>query len=838
MRVLKRNGTYQNVQFDKITARLESLCKHLNHVNIIQIAKEVVSKLSDGISTRELDVLSAEICISYATKHPEYSQLAGIISISNHHKNTSDTFSNVIEDMYHHVDIHSNASPLISKECYDVVQKYKTQLNSVIDYERDYLIDYFGFKTLQKSYLKKINNVIVERPQHMWMRVSIGIHMDDIDRVFETYHLLSTLHCTHATPTLFHAGSDLPQMSSCFLMGTEDSVDGIYKTITDCARISKWAGGIGCHISNIRARGSYIRKTSGYSDGILPMLKVYNHTARYINQAGKRNGSFAMYLEPWHADVFDFLEAKKNHGSEEERARDLFYALWIPDRFMKEVKQNGDWYLMCPDESPGLHDVVGDAFDALYDQYIRQKKYKKQIKAREVWKAIIDSQIETGAPYMLYKDACNRKSNQQNVGVIKSSNLCTEIIEYSDDKEYAVCNLASIALPKFILQTHCSDQLVVYTKQDCSWCVMVKLFLDKQDISYDEIIIEDIEQLAVLKRNTVPFVYNKTKDTPIGGYEDTVKMYCNTIDHDALFDCVRVLTKNLNKIIDINHYPVPETRRSNMRHRPIGLGVQGLADVFMNLQIPFASSIAKQINRDIFETIYYASLHTSHQLATVDGPYETFFGSPISKGKFQFDLWDVDYKSTRWNWNELREHIMRDGIRNSLLVAPMPTASTSQILGNQECIEPYTSNMFTRRTMAGEFTVINKWLLHDLIRLDMWNEEMEQRLIYHRGSIQSIPNIPSKLKEIYKTSWEMKQRDIIDMAADRAIFIDQSQSLNLFIESPNLNILSKCHFYSWEKGLKTGSYYIRSKPSMNAQQFTVEPELEKKFNQECEMCGS
>ena len=837
MRVLKRNGTYQNVEFDKITRRLQSLCKQ-NNVNIIQIAQEVVSKLSDGISTTELDVLSADICISYATKHPDYSQLAGVISISNHHKNTSSSFSQVIYDMYHNIDIHSNSAPLISQECFDIVQKHKNIFDTTIDYDRDYLIDYFGFKTLQKAYLKKIKRNIVERPQHMWMRVSLGIHKDNIDKVMETYHLLSTLHCTHATPTLFHAASELPQMSSCFLMGTEDSVDGIYKTITDCARISKWAGGIGCHISNIRARGSYIRKTSGYSDGILPMLKVYNHTARYINQAGKRNGSFAMYIEPWHADIFDFLEAKKNHGSEEDRARDLFYGLWIPDRFMKEVEQDGEWYLMCPDESPGLSNVIGDEFDVLYDQYIKQKKYKKQVKAREVWKYIIDSQIETGTPYMLYKDACNKKSNQQNVGIIKSSNLCTEIIEYSDDKEYAVCNLASIALPKFIKQTHTSDQLVVYTKNNCSWCVMVKLFLDKQNISYREIEIQHISQLAPHNHKTVPFVYNETQNIPVGGYEDTVQTYCNTIDHDALFECVCILTMNLNKIIDINHYPVPETKRSNMRHRPIGLGVQGLADVFMALQISFTSPIARQINKDIFETIYYASLYTSHQLATVDGPYETFFGSPISKGRFQFDLWGKDFKSTRWNWDELRDNIMKDGIRNSLLVAPMPTASTSQILGNQECIEPYTSNMFTRRTMAGEFTIINKWLLNDLIHLDLWNEEMEQRLIFHRGSIQSIPDIPSKLKEIYKTSWEMKQRDIIDMAADRAIFIDQSQSLNLFIPSPNLNILSKCHFYSWKKGLKTGSYYIRSKPSMNAQQFTVDPTLERKFHEECEMCGS
>jgi ribonucleoside-diphosphate reductase subunit M1 len=787
--------------------------------------------------------LASDICINMGLEHFNYTVLASRIAIDNHQKNTSPYFSDVMKRLYERVDVHKSQSPLISDNMYQIIQQHKNVIDDMIDYTRDFLINYFGFKTLQKAYLKKIDNVIVERPQHMWMRVSIGIHGDDLKSVKETYDYLSRLYFTHATPTLFHAGAPYPQLSSCFLLGTSDSVTGIYKTITDVAQISKWAGGIGCHISNIRGKGSYIRRTGGYSDGILPMLKVYNHTARYINQSGKRNGSFAMYLEPWHADIFEFLNAKKNHGSEEERARDLFYGLWIPDRFMRAVERDESWYLMCPDECPGLCDMVGSDFDILYDDYVAKQKYKKRINARDVWKAVIDSQIETGTPYMLYKDACNLKSNQQNLGVIKSSNLCCEIIEYSDDKEYAVCNLASISLPKFIKRFEKDewwDGLVVYTMKDCEWCDMLKFVLKRKHIHYIEKRVSDFDTFKREKGvKTVPQVYT-SEEKHLGGFTDVFHLLRDEIDHQQLYHVTKMITKNLNKVIDANFYPTDETKRSNMRHRPIGLGVQGLADLFMEMMIPFDSDHAKQINKDIFETIYFASLTASLELARETGPYETFFGSPLSKGKFQFDLWGQGgvIAESRWDWETLRADIMKHGVKNSLLLAPMPTASTSQILGNNECFEPYTSNMYTRRTLAGEFTIMNKHLFRDLEDMGLWSEEMSEKLLHFRGSVQSIREIPKYLKQVYKTVWEIKQKDLIDMSADRGVFVDQSQSLNIFMEEPNYKKLTSCHFYGWKKGLKTGSYYIRSKPAMNSQSFTVDPEKAKQYDRECLMCGS
>ena len=844
MQVQKRNGSYEGVQFDKISRRLLRLGKDLSNIDIPKIVKEVISKMQDKITTSELDVLASDISVNMGLDHINYTTLASRIAIDNHQKNTSAYFSDVMKNLYERVDVHKHPSPLISDDMYIIIQNNRDRLDNMIDYKRDFLINYFGFKTLQKAYLKKIDDTIVERPQHMWLRVALGIHGKDLENVKETYDYLSQLYFTHATPTLFHAGAPYPQLSSCFLLGTSDSVTGIYKTITDVAQISKWAGGIGCHISNIRANKSYIRRTGGYSDGILPMLKVYNHTARYINQSGKRNGSFAMYLEPWHSDIFDFLNAKKNHGSEEERARDLFYGLWIPDAFMKAVENNKEWYLMCPDECPGLTGVVGDDFEILYNEYVQKEKYKKQIMARDVWKAIIDSQIETGTPYMLYKDSCNLKSNQQNVGVIKSSNLCCEIIEYSDDKEYAVCNLASISLPKFIKRFEKSewcDGFVVYTKDNCKWCDMLKLLLKRKQIHYIEKRVSDFDTFKREKGvKTVPQVYTKGEQKHLGGFTDVFDLLRDEIDHDKLYNVTKMITKNLNRVIDVNFYPVPETKTSNMRHRPIGLGVQGLADLFMEMMIPFDSDYAKQINKDIFETIYFASLTASYELALEDGPYETFFGSPLSKGQFQFDLWKQPgaIKNSRWDWTTLRQNITERGVRNSLLVAPMPTASTSQILGNNECFEPYTSNMYTRRTLAGEFTIINKHLFKDLEDLGLWSEEMSNKLLHFRGSVQSIPEIPSYIKNVYKTVWEIKQKDLIDMSADRGVFVDQSQSLNIFMEEPTYKKLSSCHFYGWKKGLKTGSYYIRSKPSMNSQSFTIDPEKAKQYDKECLMCGS
>jgi ribonucleoside-diphosphate reductase alpha chain len=754
MFVIKRDGTKESVKFDKITARIQKLSYGLDptHVDPIQVAKKVIDGVYDGVTTSELDNLAAETAASLTVRHPDYAQLASRIAVSNLHKNTIKSFSKTVEELYNYIDPKTNLrASLIADDVYEIVMNNAHILDSSIIYDRDFGYDYFGFKTLERSYLLKMNGKVAERPQHMIMRVAVGIHKSDIESALKTYNLMSERWFTHATPTLFNAGTPKPQMSSCFLLQIkDDSIDGIYDTLKQCAKISQSAGGIGISIHNVRATGSYIKGTNGTSNGILPMLKVYNETARYVDQGGgKRKGSIAVYLEPWHADIMEFLDLRKNHGKEEMRARDLFTALWIPDLFMKRVEQEGTWSLMCPNECPGLSDCHSEAFEKLYTSYEEQGKFRKQIPARDLWAEIIAAQIETGNPYMLFKDAANSKSNQQNLGTIKSSNLCTEIIEYTSADEVAVCNLASIALPRFV----------------------------------DE----------------------KT----------------GTFDHNKLFEITYVATKNLNKIIDRNYYPIPEARNSNMRHRPIGLGVQGLADAFILMRFPFESEEAKQLNSEIFETIYFAALTASKDLAKIEGAYESYEGSPISKGIFQQDMWNVK-PSNRWEWDILKEEILKYGVRNSLLLAPMPTASTSQILGNNECFEPYTSNIYTRRVLSGEFVVVNKHLLRDLVKLGIWNDGLKNKIIAANGSIQNIAEIPANIKELYKTVWEIKQRTIIDMAADRGAYIDQSQSLNLFIQDANFAKMSSAHFYAWKKGLKTGMYYLRTKSAADAIKFTVD----------------
>ena len=756
MQVIKRSGQLENVSFDKVITRIKALCAGLEKVDPIVISQKVCSQIKDKIHTFELDELAAEICVALLSENINYGILASRIIISNNHKNTSPSFSEVIQTLYNNIDVEGKSSPLISDDVYKVVMKNKGKINSALDYKRDFDFDYFAFKTLEKAYLLKIADKCIERPQHMFMRVSIGLHTNNISKAIETYHYLSQKYFTHATPTLFHSGTPNPQLLSCFLLGTSDEVKpngGIYKTISDCAVISKWAGGIGVHISNIRCKGSKIRGTNGKSDGIIPMLKVYNDTAKYINQSGKRPGSFAIYLEPHHPDIMDFLDLKKNHGNEDDRARDLFYAMWISDHFMECVKNNKEWCLFDPDECKGLNNVYGDAYKELYEKYENSGKARKKISATVIWEKILDSQIETGLPYILFKDAANKKSNQQNYGVIKSSNLCAEILEYSDDKEYACCTLASLSLPKFV---------------------------------------EDAK-----------------------------------FNYEKLAECVGVAINNLNRIVDINYYPLPETEISNKKHRPLGLGVQGLADVFFKLRIPFDSTEARTINRNIFETIYYNAVKTSCEIAKIDGPYSSFAGSPISNGQFQFDLWDVK-PSDRYDWDSLRADVKTHGIRNSLLVALMPTATTSQILGNIESIEPQTSNLYIRNTTAGSFTVINKYLVDDLIKLNLWSPAIKNMIIAADGSIQNIDGIPVELKEIYKTVWEIKQRVLIDMAVDRGAFVCQTQSMNLFFEEPTRQILHSALFHGWKNGLKTGSYYIRSRPKIKAQQFTIEPETVKK----------
>ncbi len=762
MYVIKRDGRRESVKFDKITARIEKLCYSLDpfFVQPLEVARKVISGLYDGVKTTELDNLAAETAASLTTKHPDYAVLAARIAISNLHKNTLKSFSATMKRLFTYTDPKTGQNAaLLSKEIYDIIKKNAVELDEAIIYDRDFGYDYFGFKTLEKSYLLKLEGAIAERPQHMLMRVAVGIHGEDIAAAIETYNLLSERWFTHATPTLFNAGTPKPQMSSCFLLTMQDdSIEGIYDTLKQTAKISQSAGGIGLSIHNIRATGSYIKGTNGTSNGIIPMLRVFNDTARYVDQGGgKRKGSFAIYLEPWHADVFEFLELKKNHGKEEMRARDLFYALWIPDLFMKRVESNEEWSLFCPHECPGLSDVYGDEFEALYTKYELEGKARSVVKAQELWFKVLESQTETGTPYMLYKDHANNKSNQKNLGTIKSSNLCTEIMEYTSKDEVAVCNLASLALPKFV----------------------------------------------------------RTSES--GAPE---------FDHKRLYEVTKVATRNLNKVIDVNYYPVPEARNSNLRHRPIGLGVQGLADVFIMLRMPFESEEAKQLNKDIFETIYFAAMETSMELAKVEGPYSTWEGSPISKGVFQFDMWNVTPSSGNWDWETLRRDVVENGVRNSLLVAPMPTASTSQILGNNECFEPYTSNIYARRVLSGEFAIVNKHLLKDLIKLNLWNETMKNKLISANGSVQSIPEIPQNLKELYKTVWEIKQKTILEMAADRGAYICQSQSLNIHIQDVNFGKLTSMHFHAWKLGLKTGMYYLRTKAAADAIKFTIEKQAE------------
>ncbi|MGV8994922.1 MAG: ribonucleoside-diphosphate reductase subunit alpha [Flavobacterium sp.] len=753
MYVIKRNGTKEPVMFDKITDRIKKLCYGLNDlVDPVKVAMRVIEGLYDGVATSELDNLAAETAAAMTISHPDYAQLAARIAISNLHSNTKKSFSETMTDMYNYVNPRTNQeSPLLSDEVYEVIQKNSVFLDSHVLYNRDFNYDYFGFKTLERSYLLKLNGKIVERPQHMLMRVSVGIHLDDLDSVLETYDLMSKKFFTHATPTLFNAGTPKPQMSSCFLLAMQDdSIDGIYDTLKQTAKISQSAGGVGLSIHNVRATGSYIRGTNGTSNGIVPMLRVFNDTARYVDQGGgKRKGSFAIYIETWHADIFDFLDLKKNHGKEEMRARDLFFAMWTSDLFMKRVEEDTTWTLMCPSECPGLYDVHGDEFEALYISYETAGKGRKTIRARELWEKILESQIETGTPYMLYKDAVNRKSNQKNLGTIRSSNLCTEIMEYTSADEVAVCNLASISLPMFVEN--------------------------------------------------------------------------GAFNHQLLYDVTKRVTRNLNKVIDRNYYPVPEAENSNMRHRPVGLGVQGLADAFIMLRLPFTSDKAKKLNQEIFETLYFAAVTASMELAKEEGPYSTYEGSPISQGEFQYNLWGLkdEELSGRWDWASLRQDVLANGVRNSLLVAPMPTASTSQILGNNEAFEPYTSNIYTRRTLSGEFIIVNKHLLEDLVERGLWNETLKQEIMRHNGSVQNIAEIPEDLKELYKTVWELSMKDIIDMSRHRGYFIDQSQSLNLFMQDANFAKLTSMHFYAWKSGLKTGMYYLRTKSAVDAIKFTL-----------------
>jgi len=756
MYVIKRDGSNQPVHFDKITSRVRKLSWELSPVvDPALVAQKVCAGVYAGVTTAALDELAAQTAAHMVTTHPDYGKLAARIAISNLHKNTKKLFTDVVTDLYSYVNPRTKLpGPMIAEDVYSIIMANKDRLNDTIVYDRDYYYDFFGIKTLERAYLLKVDGKIHERPQQMLMRVSVGIHKEDIAAAIETYELMSEKIFTHASPTMFNSGTTRPQLSSCFLLTMqEDSIEGIYDTLKQCAKISKHAGGIGVSIHKIRATGSYIRGTNGISNGIVPMLRVFNNTARYVDQGGgKRKGSFAMYLEPWHVDIFSFLDLRKNFGSEEERARDLFYAMWVPDLFMEKVEKAEDWFLMCPNECPGLADCYGEKFNSLYNSYVEKGKYRRRIKARELWSKLLSSQIETGTPYMLYKDACNRKSNQKNIGTIRSSNLCCEIIEYSSPEEVAVCNLASLALPKFVL--------------------------DGQ----------------------------------------------TEFDHKELYRVTKVVTRNLNKVIDVNFYPIEEARRSNMRHRPIGIGVQGLADVFILLGMSFTSPEARKLNREIFETIYFAACEASMELAKKNGPYETFQGSPASEGILQFDMWNVKPESNRWNWEKLKEDIKAHGMRNSLLTAPMPTASTAQILGNNECFEPYTSNVYIRRTLAGEFVVVNNHLLRDLLKLNLWSDLMKDKLIAANGSIQDIPEIPDQIKQVYKTVWEYSQKSLIEMAADRGAYIDQSQSFNVHIANCTSGKLTSMHFFGWKAGLKTGMYYLRTKAAVDAIKFTVDAE--------------
>ena len=927
MKVIKRDGRCVDVSFDKILNRVKILGREFNvNINFSSLVMKVIDQLYNNIPTKQIDVLTAEQCASLITQHPDYSILAGAIVVSNHQKCTLNSFSETMHSLYNFIDIHGNISPLISDNLYNISQQYTNEIELMIDYRRDYLIDFFGFKTLERSYLMSINKVIVERPQHMWMRVAIGIHGDNLQKIKITYDLLSNKFFTHATPTLFNAGTCRPQLSSCYLLSMEDdSIDGIYNTLKDCAKISKWAGGIGLHIHNVRGSGSHIRGTNGTSNGIIPMLRVFNMTARYVDQGGgKRNGSFAIYIEPWHSDIFEFLDLRKNHGEEEMRCRDLFLALWIPNLFMERVKNGGDWSLFCPNICPGLADCYGDDFKSLYERYENENKALQTIKARDLWFKILDAQMETGTPYILFKDAINEKSNQKNIGVIKSSNLCTEIVQYSSPEETSVCNLASIALNKFVYSNFEYKTAKIYTKNNCGFCVKAKLILKQNNILYEEISLDDddmrLEFYNNMKElgfniNSVPQIY--IDDNYIGGYDELCVSIIPIFHYDKLHEVAKIITENLNKIIDINFYPTEKTLLSNMLHRPIGIGVQGLADVFFLMNIPFHSDKAIEINKLIFETIYNAALEKSMEMSierreqllplynwlssycdsdesffhifqqrenikitgklynkdiilsdtninniyhtykptaselfgvfnrtqNLLGAYSSFEGSPAANGVLQYDMWNIT-PSNRYNWQELKDNIMLNGIRNSLLIAPMPTASTSQILGNNECFEPLTSNIYTRRTLAGEFVIVNKYLMNDLIKIGKWNETIKNNIIENKGSVQQLGFLSQELKDKYKIVWEIPMKHLIDMSRDRGAYICQSQSLNLWMEDPDYKSLTSMHFYSFNAGLKTGLYYLRRKPKHEAQQFTIEPENKNTSQknaettyEECEMCS-
>ena len=890
MRVIKRSGEYENVSFDKILNRITSLSidnPPLNEINIdaSSVAQKVIQELRDNVTTKELDVLSSQVAIAMYSKHPDYAKLASRIVVSNHHKNTLDTFSDKVEKMF------QVEKPLVNEQFYELVKNNRVLIDSKIDYDKDYMFDYFGLKTLEKSYLYKINGEIIERPQDMIMRVCLSIHRNDIDRAFESYDYMSELYFTHATPTLFNAGSNREQFASCFLLSMkDDSIDGIYKTLNDCALISQHSGGIGLHIHNIRAKESYIAGTAGKSNGIVPMLRVFNDTARYVDQGGgKRNGSFAIYLEPWHADIMSFLDLKKNHGNEAERARDLFYALWIPDLFMEKVVNDGMWHLFCPNETINLSNYVGDDFVQKYNELVDNGEFREAIPARKVWAAILNSQIETGTPYLLYKDSCNKKSNQQNLGVIKSSNLCTEIVEYSDKDETAVCNLASIALKRFIVPRNTEYlKIRIFSKPECIYCKMAKrlcerLNIDHEILEYSDYLLSGEYPLGVTFPQIIILKNSEGAQTGhLGGYTELERYISGTFDYEKLGEVTEIITRNLNNVIDYNYYPTPETKRSNTRHRPIGIGVQGLANVFFELNLPFDSKEAKELNENIFETIYYHSMKCSMELSKerevlmkrykcwlsqtngdnleysddfVDscevhtlkkklnvildeeinrddylGSYSSFIGSPLSKGEFQFDLWNYNQLDIRHDWSSLKRDVQLYGTRNSLLVAPMPTASTAQILGNYECFEPIMSNIYSRRVISGEYMVINEYLVNDLIQNNLWSREMKDKIIENNGSIQNISEIPKVFKDKYKTVWELKQKVIVDMATDRGKYICQSQSMNLFLESPSAKTLTSMHIYAWRQGLKTGIYYLRTRPATSALQFTVAPEVA------CESC--
>jgi len=923
MYVTKRNGHKEIVSFDKILNRIKKVGEEVGiKINYTSLVIKVIDQLYDGISSTKIDELLGEQCASMSSIHPDYNTLAGRITVSNHHKNTSDTFSYVVKQLYDYIDKHGKHSPLVSKELYDIVSSEPGKFDELCDYNRDYLIDYFGFKTLERSYLMSINKLTVERPQHMWLRVSIGIHSNNFNKVSETYGYMSRKYFTHATPTLFNAGTPHPQLSSCYLLAMEDdSIDGIFNTLKDCANISKWAGGIGLHIHNVRASGSHINGTNGSSNGIVPMLRVFNNTAKYVDQGGgKRNGSFAIYLEPWHADVEMFLQMRKNHGDEELKARDLFYALWVPDLFMERVKSDGEWCLMCPDECPGLSDVWGAKFAELYETYEKSGKIRKRMKARDLWFQIMDAQMETGTPYLLYKDACNKKSNQQNVGTIKSSNLCvapeTTIltdkghveIQTLEGKDVNVWNGTEFSNVKVFKTGEYQELIDVFTSDGCKLtCTRYHKFFigdtyedcvvkEAKDLSTGDKIISwkypnntngdeliEVNNATIInivdegrhddtycftepKRNAGIFngiitsqcseiiEYSDSNETAVcnlasialPSYVDCRPDNTVFIDYDKLHEVTKVITYNLNRIIDVNFYPTEKTRVSNMRHRPIGIGVQGLADLFMMMNVAFKSDEAKEINKKLFETIYHAALEKSCEMAQEEGAYETFAGSPASNGSLQFDLWGAQ-ASSRYDWDALKQKIQECGLRNSLLLAPMPTASTSQILGFNECIEPITSNIYNRRTLAGEFILANKYLMNDLIRLDLWNEKVKNSIIANNGSIQHIDVIPEEIREKYRTVWEIPMKHLIDMAADRGVYICQSQSLNLWIEDPNYSTLTSMHFYSWSKGLKTGIYYLRRRGKHQAQKFTIEPEkqqttegqlYEETEDEICEMCSA